>query len=158
GVVSVPDRIIVAGSPGSRWIMKKTATETPKTTGTIEASRSVRNFSIACRACGPPARLLLQRHVVEEREAHGRESEVFYLRADGEDAPHAADRHRHGVVHHDLLDRPVDLRALRGIELAHPLVEELVDLSVVVVTVRELCGAKRPVVQLAQHLRVGIRP
>src|SRR6516165_2915452 len=136
GVALAPLSMTRTGSPGRRCTMAKTTTDTPKTTGMARARRCCRETSIngaasrRSRRAADAGWLLLQRHVVEDREGHHVEAVALNLLAHPHDGDLVDQRIGIRLLEERALDLLVELhaRSLRG--HGRGLVELLVDLGI----------------------------
>src|SRR5678816_3066424 len=96
------------GSPGRRWMIENTSTDTPTTTGTVRAMRRHTNVSMRAETGGAGRSLFLHAHVVEEREANHAEPEAGDFLADADDRQLVDERVAGGGVGQHLLDALVE--------------------------------------------------
>src|SRR6267142_6845993 len=152
GLVTNSASIIFTGSPGTRNSMLKTASVTPKRTGTTARTR--RATKISTPETNSPG-LAADRGVAQDRI--GVEVVLDALHP-GAERPHRElvdQRHGECLLQGELLDREVEGPPLRRIRLAPPLGQHLVELGVLHTRPVEVAADERGVEEREEAVGIG---
>src|SRR5574337_956474 len=122
--------MIVTGSPGVRWSIKKVARVTPRSVGTSRRSRRVRKTRISRSD-------LLQRDVRHHQKPIRMDFSALHARLHGSIGHVVPQRHPQGLIDHVFLNVAVDSKPFALIGLPAGRLNEPVELGILVVAERQ---------------------
>src|SRR2546426_124484 len=124
--------MIVTGSPGVRWSIKKVARVTPRSVGTSRSSRRVRKTRISRFG-------LLQRDVRHHQEPVRMDFRALHSRLHGGIGHVVPQRHPQGLIDHVFLNVAVDGKPFALVRLPARRLNQPVELGIFEVTERQPC-------------------